>query len=184
VPVKTTLVKHALGLLKPTVGRVLLEGKDHPQSDCCPAAHTIGLCVSRAHANAVSPVSKEELAFGHQKICVYTPDTIQKNVDWPSIPSTWKPNWKLPRWRCPFGQQKRVSIASILSMRSRNLMIDEPTAGQDYWNNNQFMDAILQSPDLIQSCSLRMMLIWLWFTQSNFCLYSAVKLWLMVPRGV
>ena len=33
-----------------------------------------------------------------------------------------------------FGQQKRISIAAILAMRSRILMMDEPTAGQDYWN--------------------------------------------------
>jgi ABC-type cobalt transport system, ATPase component len=45
-----------------------------------------------------------------------------------------------------FGQQKRVSIASVLSMRSRILMMDEPTAGQDYWNYQSFMDTILQMP--------------------------------------
>jgi len=31
-------------------------------------------------------------------------------------------------------------------MRSRILMMDEPTAGQDYWNYQAFMDAILQMP--------------------------------------
>jgi energy-coupling factor transport system ATP-binding protein len=45
-----------------------------------------------------------------------------------------------------FGQQKRISIAAVLAMRSRILMMDEPTAGQDYWNYNAFMDAILQMP--------------------------------------
>ena len=45
-----------------------------------------------------------------------------------------------------FGQQKRISIAAILAMRSRILMMDEPTAGQDYWNYTAFMDTILQMP--------------------------------------
>jgi energy-coupling factor transporter ATP-binding protein EcfA2 len=45
-----------------------------------------------------------------------------------------------------FGQQKRVSIAAILAMRSKILVMDEPTAGQDYWNYMAFMDAILQMP--------------------------------------
>jgi energy-coupling factor transporter ATP-binding protein EcfA2 len=45
-----------------------------------------------------------------------------------------------------FGQQKRVSIAAILAMRSRILVMDEPTAGQDYRNYMDFMDAILQLP--------------------------------------
>ena len=39
---KTTMVKHALGLLKPTEGRVLLEGQDTRQSTVAQAAHTIG----------------------------------------------------------------------------------------------------------------------------------------------
>jgi energy-coupling factor transport system ATP-binding protein len=45
-----------------------------------------------------------------------------------------------------FGQQKRVSIAAILAMRSKILVMDEPTAGQDYANYMAFMDAILQMP--------------------------------------
>jgi RNA polymerase sigma factor (sigma-70 family) len=45
-----------------------------------------------------------------------------------------------------FGQQKRISIAAVLAMRSRIIMMDEPTAGQDYWNYMAFMDAILQMP--------------------------------------
>jgi energy-coupling factor transport system ATP-binding protein len=45
-----------------------------------------------------------------------------------------------------FGQQKRVSIAAILAMRSKILVMDEPTAGQDYWNYMSFMDSILEIP--------------------------------------
>jgi len=45
-----------------------------------------------------------------------------------------------------FGQQKRVSIAAILSMQSKILVMDEPTAGQDYKNYIDFMDSILQLP--------------------------------------
>jgi energy-coupling factor transporter ATP-binding protein EcfA2 len=45
-----------------------------------------------------------------------------------------------------FGQQKRVSIAAVLAMRSKILVMDEPTAGQDYRNYMDFMDAILQIP--------------------------------------
>ena len=45
-----------------------------------------------------------------------------------------------------FGQQKRVSIAAILAMQSRILVMDEPTAGQDYQNYMNFMDSILQLP--------------------------------------
>lgn len=39
-----------------------------------------------------------------------------------------------------FGQQKRVSIASILAMQSKILLLDEPTAGQDYRSYIAFME--------------------------------------------
>ncbi|MER3458314.1 MAG: hypothetical protein C4309_06505, partial [Chloroflexota bacterium] len=45
-----------------------------------------------------------------------------------------------------FGQQKRVSIAAILAMRSPILVMDEPTAGQDYQNYMTFMAAISEMP--------------------------------------
>jgi energy-coupling factor transport system ATP-binding protein len=54
---------------------------------------------------------------------------------------------KIPPLSMSFGQQKRVSIAAILSMRSRILVMDEPTAGQDYKNYMGFMDSIVQLPN-------------------------------------
>ena len=54
---------------------------------------------------------------------------------------------KDPPLALSFGQQKRVSIAAILAMRSRILVMDEPTAGQDYQNYMSFMDTILQLPN-------------------------------------
>ena len=42
--------------------------------------------------------------------------------------------------------EARFSIAAILAMRSKILVMDEPTAGQDYKNYMGFMDAILQLP--------------------------------------
>jgi energy-coupling factor transport system ATP-binding protein len=42
-----------------------------------------------------------------------------------------------------FGQQKRVTIAAVVAMESRILVLDEPTAGQDYRHYTDFMDAIL-----------------------------------------
>jgi len=39
-----------------------------------------------------------------------------------------------------FGQQKRVSIASVLSMQGKILLLDEPTAGQDYRSYISFME--------------------------------------------
>jgi energy-coupling factor transport system ATP-binding protein len=142
---KTTLVKHALGLLKPTGGRVLLEGKDTHKVTVAQAAHTIGYVFQSPTQMLFAPTVKDELSFGPHNLRMPA-DVIEKNVDWAIHTVHMEAELDTPPLALSFGQQKRVSIASVLSMRSKILMMDEPTAGQDYWNYNQFMDAILQMP--------------------------------------
>lgn len=142
---KTTLVKHALGLLKPTRGQVLLEGKDTRKLTVAQAAHTLGYVFQSPTQMLYAPTVEEELAFGPRNLS-HPPEQIQKDVRWAIQTVHLEPELKSPPLALSFGQQKRVSIAAVLAMRSRILMMDEPTAGQDYWNYRSFMDAILQMP--------------------------------------
>jgi len=71
---------------------------------------------------------------------------VEDNVNWAIETVHLEEELPTPPLALSFGQQKRVSIASVLSMRSRVLMMDEPTAGQDYWNYQSFMSTILQTP--------------------------------------
>ncbi len=142
---KTTLVKHALGLLKPTRGQVLLEGKDTRKLTVAQAAHTLGYVFQSPTQMLYAPTVEEELAFGPRNLS-HPPEQIRKDVRWAIQTVHLEPELKSPPLALSFGQQKRVSIAAVLAMRSRILMMDEPTAGQDYWNYRSFMDAILQMP--------------------------------------
>jgi energy-coupling factor transport system ATP-binding protein len=47
-----------------------------------------------------------------------------------------------------FGQQKRVAIASVLAMQGKILLLDEPTAGQDYRSYIAFMEYLRSLPTL------------------------------------
>jgi len=142
---KTTMVKHALGLLKPTAGRVLLDGKETLKMTVAQAAHTVGYVFQSPAQMLFAPTVHDELAFGPKNL-EYTPEVISKNVDWAIMTVNLKSEMEMPPLALSFGQQKRISIAAILAMRSRILVMDEPTAGQDYWNYQAFMDAILQMP--------------------------------------
>jgi energy-coupling factor transport system ATP-binding protein len=142
---KTTLVKHALGLLKPTEGRVLLEGKDTRKMTVAQSAHTVGYVFQSPSQMLFAPTVSEELAFGPKNLG-YSTEVINTNVDWAIETVHLRSEMTMPPLALSFGQQKRISIAAILAMRSRILMMDEPTAGQDYWNYTAFMDAILQMP--------------------------------------
>jgi energy-coupling factor transport system ATP-binding protein len=142
---KTTLVKHALGLLKPTSGKVLLEGQDTRNLTVAKCAHTVGYVFQSPSQMLFAPTVEEELAFGPRNLS-HEPEKIKADVHWAIQTVNLVSELKTPPLALSFGQQKRVSIAAVLAMRSRILMMDEPTAGQDYWNYRAFMDGILQMP--------------------------------------
>ena len=142
---KTTLVKHALGLLKPQQGRVLLNGKNTRDMTIAQAAASIGYVFQSPTQMLFAPTVEEELAFGPKNLR-RKPEIIEQDIDWALDVVNMREYRDSPPLALSFGQQKRISIAAILAMRSRILMMDEPTAGQDYWNYRSFMDAILQMP--------------------------------------
>jgi energy-coupling factor transport system ATP-binding protein len=142
---KTTLVKHILGLLKPTEGSVVLEGKETRETTVATNAKTVGYVFQSPSQMLFAPSVEEELAFGPHNLR-HPEEEIKKNVLWALETVHLEEERKTPSLAMSFGQQKRVSIAAILAMRSRILMMDEPTAGQDYWNYTAFMDTILQMP--------------------------------------
>lgn len=142
---KSTLVKHALGLLKPTSGEVLLRGVPSSQNTVARAAQTVGYVFQSPGHMLFAPTVEEELAFGPENLKL--PDAeIKENVDWAIKTVSMEEYADSPPLALSYGQQKRVSIAAILSMRTRVLVMDEPTAGQDYWNYRFFMDSILEMP--------------------------------------
>ena len=142
---KTTFVKHAIGLLKPKSGRVLVNGKDTKESSVAEIASTLGYVFQSPSHMLFAPTVREELAFGPTNL-KHPKEEIEKEVKEALRIVNLSEVEQDPPLALSFGQQKRVSIAAILAMRSRILVMDEPTAGQDYQNYMNFMDAILQLP--------------------------------------
>ncbi|HEX7541759.1 MAG TPA: ABC transporter ATP-binding protein [Anaerolineales bacterium] len=142
---KTTFVKHAIGLLKPKSGRVLVEGRDTKEASVAQIASTLGYVFQSPSHMLFAPTVREELAFGPKNLR-HPKSEIEKEVVEALRIVNLEDMIGDPPLALSFGQQKRVSIAAILAMRSRILVMDEPTAGQDYQNYMNFMDAILQLP--------------------------------------
>jgi energy-coupling factor transport system ATP-binding protein len=142
---KTTLVKHALGLLKPTRGKIFIDGKNSRDITVAQASRMVGYVFQSPSQMLFAPTVQAELAFGPKNLG-FPAEEILKNVKWSVKTVNMESELEMPPLALSFGQQKRISIAAILAMRSRILMMDEPTAGQDYWNYQAFMDAILQMP--------------------------------------
>jgi energy-coupling factor transport system ATP-binding protein len=143
---KTTLVKQAIGLLKPRSGRVLVDGKDTRELSIAQIASMLGYVFQSPSHMLFAPTVKEELSFGPKNLG-HKAEEIQKDVADALEIVNLVGRENDPPLALSFGQQKRVSIAAILAMRSRILVMDEPTAGQDYRNYMEFMDAIVQLPN-------------------------------------
>ena len=139
---KSTLVKQAIGLLKPSSGRVLVEGHDTRKLSVAQVARTLGYCFQSPGHMLFANTVEEELRFGPRnlghtdaEIAVAVADALE-TVNLKGLE-------KFSPLALSFGQQKRVTIGCVLAMRSKILALDEPTAGQDFGNYMNFMDGIM-----------------------------------------
>jgi energy-coupling factor transport system ATP-binding protein len=139
---KSTLVKHMLGLLRPRCGAVLLNGRSLASLSVAQAAHTVGYVFQSPSHMLFAPTVREEMAFGPRNIGQSDADIAQHMVEALELVNLSGMEDR-PPLTLSFGQQRRLCIASVIAMRASVLLMDEPTAGQDYRSYTQFMDGIL-----------------------------------------
>ncbi len=144
---KTTLVKQALGLLRPTRGSVLLFGEVTRNLSVAQLASRIGYVFQSPGAMLFAPSVRKELSFGPENLR-FAPEKITASVDQAEKALNIAQFDKRSPFSLSFGQQKRVAIASVLSMQGKILLLDEPTAGQDYRSYISFMEYLRSLPEL------------------------------------
>ena len=142
---KSTLVKHAIGLLKPTAGRVLVNGKDTRSMSIAQIARMLGYVFQSPTHMLYAPTVREELEFGPKNL-EFEKDVMDKAVAESLTTVNLNGLEEYPPLGLSFGQQKRTTIAAVLAMQSQIMIMDEPTAGQDYANYTHFMDELCR-PD-------------------------------------
>lgn len=131
---KTTLVQHLNGLLKPTSGRIVVDGMDITEKgvSLIEVRKKIGLVFQYPEYQLFEETVAKDVAFGPKNIGL-PPEEIDRRVrhalelvglDYNDIAE-----------RSPFelsgGQMRRVAIAGVLAMEPKVLILDEPTAGLD-----------------------------------------------------
>jgi energy-coupling factor transporter ATP-binding protein EcfA2 len=138
---KSTLVKHAIGLLKPTRGRVMVDGQDTRNMSVAQIARVLGYVFQSPTHMLYAPTVQEELEFGPTNLG-FEKEAMQKAVSQSISTVNLNGLEDYPPLGLSFGQQKRTTIAAVLAMQSKIMIMDEPTAGQDYANYTRFMDAM------------------------------------------
>lgn len=131
---KTTLVQHLNGLLKPTSGRVVVDGLDITEKgvSLLEVRRRVGLVFQYPEYQLFEETVAKDVAFGPKNLGLSEQEVDQRvrfalrevGLAYDEIAQ-----------RSPFelsgGQMRRVAIAGVLAMRPGTLILDEPTAGLD-----------------------------------------------------
>lgn len=144
---KTTLVKQALGLLRPTKGTVRLYGEDTRNLSVAQLASRIGYVFQSPGAMLFAPSVRKEVSFGPENLH-FPPERLKAAVKEAEEALNIEQFEERSPFALSFGQQKRVAIASVLAMQGKILLLDEPTAGQDYRSYISFMEYLRSLPEL------------------------------------
>jgi len=128
---KTTLVKHLNGLLKPLRGRVRVFGMDTKKTPTSTLAKYVGYVFQSPEAQIFAATIGEELSFGLKNLG-FPKEEIDERVSWAlRAVDLNKPRDASPHF-LSFGEKHRLAIATVLAMRPRIIVLDEPFPGLDY----------------------------------------------------
>ena len=136
---KSTLAKLICGFITEDKGELLYSGKSMRGMTIKERAHDIGFVMQNPNQMICKPMIYDEVALGLH-IRGMSEEEIEKRVDKALKICGLAPFKKWPVAALSFGQKKRVTIASVLAMEPKILILDEPTAGQDYHHYTEIME--------------------------------------------
>lgn len=128
---KTTLVKQFLNLLKPTLGRVLLEGKNIQDFTTGELASSIGLVLQNPDEQLFTISCQKEVEFGLRNLKL-PDDQIKRRTDEALGFVGLSEQWDTFPFRLSFGDRRSLTVAAVIAMRPEVVIMDEPTTAQDY----------------------------------------------------
>ncbi|HEX7492197.1 MAG TPA: ABC transporter ATP-binding protein [Candidatus Limnocylindrales bacterium] len=127
---KSTLVRHLNGLLRPTVGRVLLGGDDIRTVHVAALAGLVGLAFQNPDRQLFAGRVAAEVAFGPRNLGLRGAD-LDERVRAALADLGLDGETATNPWDLGYSRRKLLSLASVLAMRAPILVLDEPTTGQD-----------------------------------------------------
>lgn len=136
---KSTLAKVICGFVNEDQGDILYYGKSLKGQTIKERAENISYVMQNPNQMICKPMIYDEVALG-LRIRGMAEEEIEPKVDQALRICGLQPFKKWPISALSFGQKKRVTIASMLVMNPQILILDEPTAGQDYHHYTEIME--------------------------------------------
>ncbi len=127
---KTTLIRHFNGLLRPTEGRVLVDGADAAERRVAHLAATVGLAFQDPDRQIFAGRVRSEVSFGPRNLGRSGPD-LERAIDDALIATGLDKDAQTNPYDLGYSRRKLLALASILAMGTPVVVLDEPTTGQD-----------------------------------------------------
>ena len=135
---KSTLSSLICGFERPTEGTIYFEGFNAINDSIMERAHRVGFVLQNPNHMFSKQNVLDEVAFGLAQFELSDKETRRRVEETLKICGLYPlRNW--PIAALSYGQKKRLSIASILVMEPPIILLDEPTAGQDYKHTTELM---------------------------------------------
>jgi energy-coupling factor transport system ATP-binding protein len=139
---KSTMAKCICGFVSPDSGTILHNGKDLAPLSIMERAEKIGYVMQNPNQMISFPMIFDEIAFGLRTRGIAEAEIKTRVYDVLKTCGLYPfRNW--PVNALSYGQKKRLTIASILVLQPSLMILDEPTAGQDYRHYTEFMEFLM-----------------------------------------
>lgn len=130
---KSTLIQHLNGLLKPTSGKILLDGKDiwSDKKLTRQARFRVGLVFQYPEYQLFEESVYKDIAFGPKNMGLDAKEVDRRVREAADFVGITEAQLEVSPFDLSGGQKRRVAIAGVIAMEPEVLILDEPTAGLD-----------------------------------------------------
>ena len=130
---KSTLMQHMNGLLKPTSGEILLDGKDiwSDKKLTRESRFRVGLVFQYPEYQLFEETVYEDIAFGPKNMGLSAEEIDRRVREAAGFVGLTEAQLQVSPFDLSGGQKRRVAIAGVIAMEPEVLILDEPTAGLD-----------------------------------------------------
>lgn len=137
---KTTLSKCLNGLLKPTSGDVIVDGLNSKETSIVQMVRRVGYVFQNPDHQLFNASCYDEIAYGPRNILLPEDEVHERVIEAAKVVGLPEAYFGEHPFFLSKGMRQRVAIASILALRPRVIIVDEPTTGQDARQSYEIMD--------------------------------------------
>lgn len=130
---KSTLIQHLNGLIKPTSGKIIIDGTDitAPGTDMKSVRKKVGLVFQYPEHQLFEETVYRDIAFGPKNMGLSEEEIKERVIEAARLVNLDEELLESSPFELSGGQKRRAAIAGVLSMHPKILILDEPTAGLD-----------------------------------------------------